>query len=156
MARTKTHPADAFITTRPVFHSAVDKGYHLNLIMLDRGVHISAAFSSRGAARARYTATMKGLRATAIAKHGSEGCPRCRMDLIKFNADVKLPRFTMTKGETWNLPQSHYDQEGSAALGDGTAHRTTFYVVERDATRASHNGLPCPGNPTMEQTGGAP
>lgn len=74
------------------------------------------------------------------------GCPRCRMDLIRFVREVRLPRFTMAAGDEWNLPQVRYLPDGSAELGQGVAPAGSFEVVTRDATRACHNGTPCPGD----------
>ena len=59
---TKTpHPADRFITSRPVFHSAVEKGYRLDAPGLASG-----SFASRGAARAAYTKAAKLAAAAAL------------------------------------------------------------------------------------------
>lgn len=78
-------------------------------------------------------------------EHGTPGCARCRMDLIKFVEEYKLPRFTMHIDETYNLPQTSYRQHGAIEIGTGIAPAQTFVIIERDAMRASHNGLPCPG-----------
>ncbi len=79
------------------------------------------------------------------AKHDTAGCARCRMDEIRFTRDVKLPRFTMRAGESYNLPQTSYRADGMIALGYGLGPHGSYVVVERDATRASHNGGTCPG-----------
>lgn len=71
------------------------------------------------------------------------GCPRCRLDLIRFTADVPLPRFTMCRGETWRLPQSRYQENGSAAIGGGFAPAGTFEVLGRDVSRAIHGAEGC-------------
>lgn len=78
-------------------------------------------------------------------KHDTDGCARCRMDLIRFTREVKLPRFTMHVGEEWNLPQTSYRADGFIELGHGLAPPNTFEIVEHDITRASHNGKPCRG-----------
>lgn len=78
-------------------------------------------------------------------KHPTAGCARCRMDLIRFTREVKLPRFTMLVGEEWFLPQTSYRADGLIELGHGLAPLAAFEIVERDATRASHNNRPCRG-----------
>lgn len=60
----KQHPADEFITTRPVFHSAVDKGIRLNAPGVASGL-----FSSRAAARAAYTKALKAKTASKMTYH---------------------------------------------------------------------------------------
>ena len=69
----------------------------------------------------------------AVTKH--PGCPRCRLDLIRFVREVKLPRFTMRPGDTWELPQSRYTADG-AELGAGIIPRDSFIIEVADATRA--------------------
>lgn len=64
------------------------------------------------------------------------GCPRCRLDLIRFLKEVKLPRFTMCEGDEWELPQSRYQPDGSAELGGGTIPKDAFIVEVEDQTRA--------------------
>lgn len=64
------------------------------------------------------------------------GCSRCRMDLIEFVREVKLPRFTMQAGEQWSLPQSRYNADGDASLGAGVCPRDSFKVLTVDADRA--------------------
>jgi hypothetical protein len=76
--------------------------------------------------------------------HGTAGCARCRMDLIRFVVEVKLPRFTMHAGDTWNLPQTQHREHGIEA-GHGFAPTHTFVIIERDHVRASHNGARCQG-----------
>lgn len=76
----------------------------------------------------------------------SPGCTGCRLDLIRFTADVWLPRFTMHAGEEWSLSQSRYRADGSFHLGAGIVPAGMYVIVERDEHRASHNGLPCPGD----------
>lgn len=63
------------------------------------------------------------------------GCPRCRLDRIIFKKEVKLPRFVMRQGETWELPQSRYTQDG-AELGGGIIPRDSFEIVTADESRA--------------------
>lgn len=76
--------------------------------------------------------------------HGTAGCARCRMDLIRFVVETKLPRFTMHVDETWELPQTSHRAHG-IDLGHGFAPAHTFVIVKRDHTRACHNGAKCPG-----------
>jgi len=87
------------------------------------------------------------------AKRGSQrpgrrraGCPRCRMDLIVFAVEVKLPRFTMRPGDSWDLPQVRHRADGGIDLGQGVAPRGTFAVAKVDHRRACHNGQTCPGD----------
>jgi hypothetical protein len=49
----------------------------------------------------------------------------------------------MHAGETWRLPQSRYQENGSAAMGGGFAPASTFEVVARDATRGVHGVEGC-------------
>ena len=72
------------------------------------------------------------------------GCARCRMDLIRFTRKCRLRRFTMEAGDEWKLPQVRYT-EGGAMLDDSFVHERHFEIVERDHTRACHNGSQCPG-----------
>jgi len=76
----------------------------------------------------------------------SAGCPRCRMDLVVFAVEVKLPRFTMRPGDSWDLPQVRNRADGGIELGHGVAPRGTFAVAEVDHRRACHNGQACPGD----------
>lgn len=69
-------------------------------------------------------------------KKRSEGCPRCRLDKIKFTREVRLPRFTMHEGETWELPQVRYLPDGSAELGGGILPKDSFIVEVEDDSRA--------------------
>ena len=64
------------------------------------------------------------------------------MDLIRFTAEVKLPRFTMHAGEEWHLPQSRYTADGGAELGAGLVPAGSFTVVCADDTRAIHHDCP--------------
>lgn len=73
------------------------------------------------------------------------GCLRCRLDLIRFNRTISLPRFQMAAGEEWRLPQIRYTSDGGAEIGGGIAPADSFTVVERDHARACHNGKPCAG-----------
>lgn len=66
----------------------------------------------------------------------SLGCPRCRMDLLQFVREVRLPRFTMQAGEQWSLLQCRYTPDGSASLGAGLRPRDSFVVLAVDADRA--------------------
>lgn len=74
-------------------------------------------------------------------KTTTEGCARCRLDLIRFVRDTKLPKFSMAAGEEWHLPQSRYLEDGSAELGGGTIPRDSFEVVKADEHRACN--CPC-------------
>jgi hypothetical protein len=78
-------------------------------------------------------------------RHRTSGCARCRMDLIRFTREVRLPRFTMRAGEEWNLPQTSYRTNRYVELGAGLVPPGAYELVERDAQRASHNGRACPG-----------
>lgn len=64
------------------------------------------------------------------------GCPRCRLDLIRFTREVKLPRWTFAAGEEWHLPQCRYLADGSAEVGAGVAPRDSFTIVVVDEHRA--------------------
>lgn len=66
----------------------------------------------------------------------SEGCPRCRLDKIKFTKPVKLPRFSFKAGESWELPQVRHNPDGSAELGGGTIPRDSFIIEIADESRA--------------------
>lgn len=66
-----------------------------------------------------------------------QGCARCRLDLIRFVREVKLPRFTMRADETWHLPQSRYQPDGSAELGGGIVPADTFVVEKPGDSRAT-------------------
>jgi hypothetical protein len=55
--------------------------------------------------------------------------------------EVKLPRFTMAVGEQWELPQSRYQDDGSAELGGGTIPAGSFEILKADESRAC--GCPC-------------
>ena len=66
-------------------------------------------------------------------KPKSAGCPRCRLDLIVFTREVKLPRFTLAAGEEWEMPQARYTSEG-AELGGGIIPKDAFEIVEEDHT----------------------
>lgn len=60
---------------------------------------------------------------------GDAGCPRCRQDLVRFTREVKLPRFTMREGETWDMPQRKYTADGGAHLGAGIVPPDSFEIV---------------------------
>lgn len=74
------------------------------------------------------------------------GCPRCRMDLIRVTRETKLPRFTLSTGEEWSLPQCVQHLDGSLRIGGGEVPLGSYVIVERDHKRTDHNGLPCPGD----------
>ena len=74
--------------------------------------------------------------ALGVTKPKSAGCPRCRLDRIKFGKEVKLPRFSFKPGEEWELPQSRYTPDGSAELGGGIIPRESFEIIEADESRA--------------------
>ena len=71
------------------------------------------------------------------------GCPRCRLDRIKFVREVRLPRFSFKPGEEWELPQSRYQVDGSAELGGGLIPADAFEVIVADESRAC--GCDCKG-----------
>jgi len=71
-----------------------------------------------------------------VTKPRGPGCPRCRLDKIVFVKEVKLPRFTLHEGETWELPQSRYLADGSAELGGGIIPRDSFVIEIADQSRA--------------------
>lgn len=71
-----------------------------------------------------------------MTKPRPEGCPRCRLDHIRFVKETKLPRFTMRIGETWELPQSRYTPDGSAELGGGLIPVGAFEIITVDESRA--------------------
>lgn len=49
---------------------------------------------------------------------------------------VKLPRFSLLQGETWELPQSRYPPDGSAELGGGSIPKDSFTIEVEDESRA--------------------
>lgn len=75
----------------------------------------------------------------------SPGCPRCRMDLIRFTREVRLPRFTLEPGEEHSLPQVCHTADGSLLIGGGYVPPGSFRVIQRDHARATCRA--CPGDP---------
>ncbi len=58
-------------------------------------------------------------------------CARCRLDLIRFTREVRLPRFTMKAGEDWHLPQSRINADGSADLGGGIVPADAYETIAK-------------------------
>ena len=87
-----------------------------------------------------------------VNKPKSAGCPRCRLDKIRFVKPVKLPRFSFKPGEEWELPQVRYQVDGSAELGGGTIPAGSFEIVTPDESKAC--GCTCKGDRPRLSTGG--
>lgn len=63
-------------------------------------------------------------------------CPRCRLALVRFLSEVKLPRFTMRPGDTWEPSEVRFGPDGSLRLGGGIAPSASFEVVNPFNSRA--------------------
>lgn len=64
-------------------------------------------------------------------------CARCRLDLIRFTREVRLPRFTMHAGQDWHLPQSYRRPDGSADLGAGIVPADAYETINECDTIAT-------------------
>ena len=75
-------------------------------------------------------------------------CARCRLDLIRFTREVRLPRFTMQAGEDWHLPLSYRHPDGTADLGAGIVPADAYETVNECDTIA----VGCCHSTTAEET----
>ena len=85
------------------------------------------------------------------------GCPRCRLDRVRFVHACTLPRFTLQPGDEWFVPQERIQPDGSFMLGAGIVLARDYELVEHDHHRAT--GC-CPMPPRksawVQEFGGAP
>lgn len=59
------------------------------------------------------------------------------MVTVQFTKTVKLPRFTMVTGETWNLARRRFRTDGSFDLGAGVV-RSDDYAEIASEMRLTH------------------